>query len=141
MSVKTIDEQVANLTKHLNTMNAQIKEKQVALKGLESQVRDAEQTNAQQMKELEAQVASRIQELQSRVQPLAEEVKQLEAQKQAYMAERQSRLDIDQQQFRSIKAQKLAEIRALDMQIAEKTNRLVGLDQAIHDCKQRVAAI
>src|SRR5690348_12952291 len=118
MTTTKIDDHVASVTKHLNTINAQIKEKQVTLKHLEEEVRVAQDTSARELQQLEAHHLQRVHDLEEKVQPLAEEIKRLEAQKQAYMEERRVRLDTDQQQWRSLKAEKLAELRSLDIQIA-----------------------
>ena len=129
------------LTGHVTKLTAQIKEKQIRLAQIAAEVQQAQEQAVVTIKDAQDRMQARQDELLMQLAPLEERVAQLQSAHATHVDLHQTSVQARQDELRSLKAEKLSALAALEQQITERLARLDGIQIAIAQCQQRVAAL
>ncbi len=136
-----IGQELDKLQTHIRTLTAEIKAKQVQLKGLTDEVAIAQTQSDQAIQHAKDAATAKTAELQQLVAPLQERVSALREQQRMAELAREDRVKAYQDEEAMMKREKNSIAARLDRQIETAQARLAEMHQAVHACQQKVAAL
>ena len=136
-----IGQELGKLQTHIQKLTAEIKAKQVQLKGLTDDVGMAQAQATLAIQAAKDATATLTQDLRKQVAPLQEQVSTLQTQQRTAEQARETRLKAYDEETSTLKRERNSALADVERQIAATSARLTTLQHAIDLCKQKVATL